>query len=88
MSDSDPTNSVIAALEDARYLWRTLDGLARQTGLPREQVLAVLERSADRVVRARATAPGGAALYTTREHYLRRASPGQKLAAALRNRLS
>lgn len=88
MPGTDPAHAVIAALEDPRFLWRTLDGLARQTGLAREEVLAVLERRPDRVLRARATTADGAALYTTREHYLRHASAGQKLAAALRNRLS
>ena len=84
--EPDSTHAVIEALEDPRYLWRTVGGIARQTGLTPGEVVAALEGSADRVMRARATAPDGAPLYTTREHYRRRAGLGSRLLGALRNR--
>ena len=80
------TRAVMEALEDPRYRWRTVGGIARQTGLTSREVLAVLEASRDRVLRARAVAPDGAPLFTTREHYQRRAGLGPRLLAALRNR--
>jgi len=86
--DPHSTRAVMEALEDPRYLWRTVDGVARQTGLTPKEVLAALEASADRVLRAGAVTPDGAPLYTTREHYQRHAGFGPRLLAALRNRVS
>jgi hypothetical protein len=85
--DPHSTRVVLEALEDPRYGWRTVDGVARQTGLTRKEVLAVMDASADRVLRSRSTTPDGAPLYTTREHYQRRAGVGARLLAALRNRV-
>ena len=86
--EPDSTRVVFEALEDPRYLWRTVDGVARQTGLTPKEVLAALEANPDRVLRARATAPDGASLYTTREHYQRRAGIGSRVLSALRNRVT
>ena len=86
--DSHSTRTVMEALEDPHYLWRTVDGVARQTGLTPKEVLGVLEASADRVLRAGATTADGASLYTTREHYQRHAGFGARLLAALRNRVA
>lgn len=85
--DPHSIRAVMEALEDERYRWRTVGGISRQTGLTPKEVLAVLEASPDQVVRARAVAPDGAALFTTREHYQRNAGFGPRLLAALRNRV-
>jgi hypothetical protein len=85
--DPHSIRAVMEALEDPRYRWRTVAGIARQTGLTPKEVLAALDAGSDRVVRARATAPDGAPLFTTREHYQRNAGFGPRLLGALRNRV-
>jgi DNA-binding transcriptional regulator GbsR (MarR family) len=79
---------VVAALEDARYEWRTVKGVVDQTGLSREEVLEALIKLIDEEVVIRSTVPSerGEDLYTTREHYKRFTSLSKRLGAAFRNR--
>lgn len=64
--------AVFKALEDPQWDWRTVDGLAEDTGLSSDQVLKVLESSPDEVIRSRTFDRRGRALYTTRRHYTKR----------------
>ncbi len=44
-SISDPDEvKVFEALDGPNYLWRTIDGIARQTGLSEERVNAILSK--------------------------------------------
>jgi hypothetical protein len=60
---------VTRALEDKRYEWRTVEGVAAQTGASVDQVLAVLKKLDKDVVRSAVPDELGRALYTTRKHY-------------------
>ena len=53
-----------AALRDPRWDFRTIDSLARETGLSRERVKLVLERHAREIRKANVTDRDGKILYT------------------------
>lgn len=59
------------ALEDPSWDWRTIKGVADDTGLPEEKVRELLESSRS-VLRSSVPDKEGRSLYTTRQHYKRR----------------
>jgi hypothetical protein len=58
--------SIVDALEDHRYDWRTIDGLARTLDITKPEILAVLRGMSDELVSA---TDDGRILFTTRNHY-------------------
>ena len=66
------TRTLVKALEDPRWDWRTVEGLSRDTGLPLDYIRTTLESSSDEVIRSRTPDAEGRALYTTRRHYTKR----------------
>lgn len=87
----DNIDAVLKAAENPNYKWRTVSGLARETGLDPATVEEVLRCDKGcNFVLARTKGDNGhppRRAVTTRRHYLAFASPGQKLRAAFRNRL-
>ena len=79
---------VIAALEDDRYDWRTLDGIAEQTALLRAQVRRIIEGLGNTVVRSSIPDEDGRSLYTTRRHYNDTHSIGERLLNALADKVA
>ena len=67
--DAAIARAVIKALEDPRFEWRTVDGVAQETGLPEDEILRIIEAVPDEVIRSRDPDQRGRALYTTRRHY-------------------
>jgi DNA-binding IclR family transcriptional regulator len=85
---SQDVQSVIAALENPQYKWRTIAGIAASTGLAEGQVrriLHYLEREGV-AIQSSVDAEDGSALFTTRLHYREKASLWHRFLAALRNR--
>lgn len=81
----DLRGTIIRALEDENYDWRTLDGLARATGAKNQEILSVLNSLSDEIVRA--TAADGRSLFTTRNHYEKTHGFGDKLLSALADKV-
>ncbi len=78
IADDQKIKDVIAALEDSRYKWRTVSGVAKQTSLPEKEVsdtIAVLS-SKGLVIHSSIPSENGADLFTTRSHYSKAASLG------------
>ena len=75
---------VIAALEDDRYVWRTVDGIVKDTGLPRTTVENALQWD-DEVDAIVASYPDneGRTLYTTRKHYQKKRTFGWRVLGAI-----
>jgi hypothetical protein len=80
----EKVKTVLDALEQPGYSWRTISGIQRQTGLSLEELLQSLEVLRDRLVRAEV--PGGHTLYSTREHSRKHARTVDKLLGAIKNR--
>ncbi len=64
---------VAKALEDPHWDWRTVKGVANDTGLTEEKVRGLLE-SMTSVLRSSVPDKEGRSLYTTRQHYKKRRS--------------
>jgi hypothetical protein len=62
---------VLRALENPEWEWRTVTGVAAETGLDPEEVVGILEESPDEVIRSEVPDARGRPLYTTRRHYRR-----------------
>ncbi len=89
MAEIDPKlELVVAALEDARHKWRTVNGVSEQTSLSKEDVFEALIQliDADVVIRSTVPSASGEALYATHDHYKRFTSLSKRLGAAFRNR--
>jgi len=77
--------AVVQALEDDRYDWRTLGGIARATGAQNQEIVSVLNSMSDQILRT--TAADGQTLYTTRNHYEKTHDFGDKLLSALADKV-
>ena len=76
MSDADlrrllESALTIAAIERSKYVWRTAEGIAKDTGIALTRVRECLEGAGDDVLESDETDPLGRALYTTQDHFLR-----------------
>jgi hypothetical protein len=78
---------VMDALENEKYDWRTLRGIARETGFSKEKIPGILAQEKDNIIQSPTPSDKGEELYTTRNRYLETASPGQKIIWSLKNRL-
>ena len=59
--------NVVNALENPDYDWRTIDGIARETGLSHMEVMSALAEMEEQIVRT--SGKDNHYLYTTRRHY-------------------
>ena len=67
------------ALEDARWDWRTVDGISRDTRIPRDEIRRFLYQAGRTVVRSVARDRQGRSLFTTRKRYHERHSLIERL---------
>lgn len=86
MNDKDTRDLLVKAIEGSQYRWRTPRGIAKDSGVPFQNVLEVLERS-DAFVRARKGNARGEPLYSTRERQKDESTLGKRVLAALTNRI-
>jgi hypothetical protein len=83
--DAVAESRLINALQDERYDWRTVGGLARALGMDESTVNSLLNSMPDTVVRT--TTSDGRILFTTRNHYKRTHGLGDKLLSALADKV-
>lgn len=79
--DADQKRKVVKALENDQFEWRTLQGLAKETGLATSDVNSILHELGEQVVRT--LKKDGEPLFTTREHYTKTATPTRRFFSAL-----
>jgi hypothetical protein len=85
-TDQDETELVLKALSNPKYQWRTVAGIAKETGLDPDIVTDVLGRLKDRMVRSTRSTKDGQEVFATRERFRQFASPWTKILGALKNR--
>ena len=66
---AEAKGKLTAALEDRKWDWRTVEGLAKGTGFSSEQVSYLLNSDPDTFIRSRVPDKNGRPLYSTRDHY-------------------
>lgn len=82
----DATQSVLAALNDSKYKWRTISGISKATGLSPEKVKETINLNGDLIIQSSALSPKGEPLFTTREKHSKETSTWSRIGSALRNR--
>jgi len=80
--------AVTDALEDSRYEWRTLEGIAQQTQLPLAQIREILGYLENEIVRSSVPDETGRDLYTTRRHYKKTHGLGSRILTALSDKVA
>jgi hypothetical protein len=75
---------IIKALEDDRYVWRTIDGIVRDTGLSRVTVENAVQWDDEiDAITASYRDEKGRLLYTTRKHYEKKRPFGWRVLGAI-----
>jgi hypothetical protein len=82
------TESVWNALNSNRYDWRSIDGIATETGLDKLAVSTILENQlGNEVVRAVDKNQPGTFLYATRERYNKIRGPWNRVLSLITNQV-
>lgn len=79
---------VVVALENPNFRWRTVRGIAKETGLSEDAVLVALTAIQNWVIRSSIPSARGEDLYTTREHFKKSGSFLERLRGVILNRAS
>lgn len=77
---------VIQALDNPRWDWRTISGIAQDTGLSERDIKRVIARNRNKILKSDVPSRDGEDLYTTVDHWEEIASAGDKIRGAFRNR--
>ncbi len=85
MTVDECDSAVRAALEDERFDWRSIKGIAEDTGLTSAQVEACLARLEDEIVTTISSSIGR--IYTTRARYRRFESLRNRTLSAISGRV-
>ncbi|MBY6108282.1 hypothetical protein KUW19_17615 [Ferrimonas balearica] len=83
---SNDKDKVLTALKNEKYQWRTVRGIARESGVPKETVYSIIMENGNEIVRSSSKAESGESLFMSRERYRETNSPLRRLAAAFKNR--
>lgn len=78
---------VLKALANENFKWRTVEGVAEETGLSANLVLEIISSNKEKIAKSSIPTEDYKDLYTTREHFLKKASYYEKLTGAFKNRL-
>ena len=65
----DEIKSVLKALENDKFEWRTIEGVSKETGLSSDQVIDALDAASDKIVKSSIPSLEGKALFATRGHF-------------------
>jgi len=85
---SEDRRKVIRALEDDRYVWRTIDGIVRDTGLPRLTVENAVQWDDEIDAIVASYSDNGQTLYTTRRHYQKMRPLGWRVLGAIAGKIA
>jgi hypothetical protein len=82
------SDRIVRALEDPRYDWRTIEGVANETSISPATVQEVLENLKQEVLRSSIPDESGRNLFTTRRHYRQTHGLGARFLAALSDKVA
>lgn len=75
------------ALENPKYKWRTIDGVANETGLDTVTIVSSLTNHSDTIIQSSIPSNTGAELYTTRDHYREKSTILSRVMSSLTNKV-
>ena len=76
-------DGVKTALENDKYKWRTVRGVAKELNANAQEIMSLISKHLDEVIKSAVPAETGEDLFTTRRHYRRKASPFDKITSSL-----
>ncbi|MDH1145245.1 hypothetical protein N5C60_11505 [Pseudomonas mosselii] len=82
----DDLVSIMSALENDLYKWRTISGISKETGIPSEKVKMIIGENGGMIMQSSALSPAGEALFTSRRKHNKESSAWSRIGSALRNR--
>jgi hypothetical protein len=89
-ASSAPTTAeveaVLKALTKEEYTWRTLKGIATDSGLPAERVLEVIKSKSGKIIDT--FSKDGEPIFALRSHYIKKQSGWRRIFAAIRNKIT
>ncbi|MCG7867002.1 MAG: hypothetical protein N0E59_10735 [Candidatus Thiodiazotropha taylori] len=75
------------ALENPKYKWRTVEGVAKETGLETVTVVSSLSNHNDLVIQSSIPSNTGADLFTTRDHYREKSTIFSRVMSSITNKV-
>lgn len=81
-------SAVRSAMENPKYTWRTLKGIAAEKGLPESKVMELIQANGDLILQSELPSTDGEDLYTTRQHYIDQSGPVGKMLGFYRAKLA
>lgn len=85
MNETDAKEKISNAIRQSHYVWRTPTSIAKETGIPLETVLDLLETSGA-FLRAHSINANGQSIFTTEEKYRADSTWPRKLIDLLANK--
>lgn len=79
--------SIKQALENPNFKWRTISGVAKETGLPPITIVNSLSQHVDYVIRSSIPSTNGEDLFTTREHYQEKSTLWDRIENIITNKV-
>jgi len=76
-------DEVVKALENDKYKWRTVRGVAKQLDASQQEIMSLMTQHLDEVIKSAVPAETGEDLFTTRRHYRRKASALDKITSSV-----
>lgn len=74
------------AFKNPKYTWRTVRGVAKETGINQEIVKNYVINHGDQYIKSSSTNARGEVLFADREVYRSKASPVRRIISAIKNR--
>jgi len=78
---------ILNSLENKDYRYRTISGIAKETGLSEAQIISIIEKHSNDIVQLYRTDRAGRRLYSTRKRYNKTAGISEKVMGAVLNRV-
>ena len=75
--------SIVAALENPKYVWRTVGGISRETKIDPSRVTQTLRELSNTIIESSIPDEEGHPLFTTRRHYKARAGTFNRIISAV-----
>ena len=79
-------NQIFEALNNPKYKWRTIRGIADETGLPFETIYNYIYKYRKEIVESEVPTSDGQPLFTTPENWYKQATWLEKLRAIIVNK--
>lgn len=83
---SKEEDKVKDAFANSKYTWRTVRGIAKETGVSPERIKSFILTNGDEIVKSSVLNQKGEQLFASRKVYRRKQSPLKRLISAVINR--